>query len=172
MINQMFIISRGTKGSWCLSGFWWLDCGLLCWTNVAERRAAKVGGEEPCAETLLQRAKGSCRKSKCARWPDFAGSVRLIVKMRHTYLPLKQRQPKRAPGTPMLMLSGALTSSSHCTGAAPCDSHGAALPLGVHCPAFSRRSTFGRCSGKKKPNASYLFTFNSELQWTKRISWT
>lgn len=44
--------------------------------------------------------------------------------MRHTYLPLKQRQPKRAAGATMLMLSGALTSPSHCKEAAPCDSNG------------------------------------------------
>lgn len=30
----------------------------------------KKGGEEPRVETFLQRAKGSCGKSKCARWPD------------------------------------------------------------------------------------------------------
>lgn len=48
--------------------------------------------------------------------------------MRHPYLPLKQRQPRRAAGAPMLMLSGALTSPSHCEEAAPRDSHGAALP--------------------------------------------
>lgn len=46
--------------------------------------------------------------------------------MRHTHLPLKQRQPKRARGATMLMLWGALTSPSHCEEAAPCDSHGAA----------------------------------------------
>lgn len=48
--------------------------------------------------------------------------------MRHAYLAPKQRQPRRARGATMLMLSGALTSPSHCEEAAPCDSHGAALP--------------------------------------------
>ena len=92
-----------------------------------------------------KRAKGSCDRSRCARWPDFHNQEEdffiiifftsssdprfaLFWKMRHTYLPLKQRQPKRAPGATMLMLSGALTSPSHCEEAAPCDSHGAALP--------------------------------------------
>lgn len=85
-----------------------------------------------------------------------------IVKMRRRYLPLKQRQPKRAAGATMLMLSGALTSPSHCKEAAPCDSHGAALPPVCSLSRFSRLSTFGRCVGKK-PTASYLLTSTSAL---------
>lgn len=76
--------------------------------------------------------------------------------MRHTYLPLKQRQPKRAAGATMLMLSGALTSPSHCKEAAPCDSNG--FRSHPRCSLFfSRLFIFGRCVGEgEKKKASLL----------------
>lgn len=75
--------------------------------------------------------------------------------MRHTYLPLKQRQPKRAAGATMLMLSGALTSPSHCKEAAPCDSNG--FRSHPRCSLFfSRLFIFGRCVGEGEKKASLL----------------
>lgn len=82
--------------------------------------------------------------------------------MRHTYLPLKQRQPKRAAGATMLMLSGALTSPSHCKEAAPCDSNG--FRSHPRCSLFfSRLFIFGRCVGegeKKKSLTAFSYLFD------------
>lgn len=76
--------------------------------------------------------------------------------MRHTYLPLKQRQPKRAAGATMLMLSGALTSPSHCKEAAPCDSNGFRSHRRCSLFFFSRLFIFGRCVGEGEKKASPL----------------
>lgn len=78
------------------------------------------------------------------------------------YLPLKQRQPKRASGATMLMLSGALTSPSHCKEAAPCDSHGSALPRVFAIPPFHASLHIWQVSWEK-PTASYLLTLKSVL---------
>lgn len=116
-----------------------------------------------------------------------AEGVCFILKMRHTYLPLKQRQPKRAAGATMLMLSGALTSPSHCKDAAPCDSHGSpALPPVL--AIYPSPPHFGRCVGKKKKKRrkkrkkerkkkpDRVLSVNLKplraVKWTRRISWT
>lgn len=90
------------------------------------------------------------------------------LKMRHPYLPLKQRQPKRAPGATMLMLSGALTSPSHCKEAAPCDSHAAPPLFPRYSPAFHASPHFCVQVGKKerkekKETRPILFTSPSAL---------
>lgn len=92
-----------------------------------------------------------------------------IKKMRHAHLPLKQRQPKRAAGATMLMLSGLWLLPAI-----------AKEPLRVTATVFAiplctPLHIWHQCVGvgeKKKPTASYLFTLKSALLWTKRTSWT
>ncbi|KAM4728928.1 LOW QUALITY PROTEIN: BTB/POZ domain-containing protein KCTD1-like [Anableps anableps] len=86
--------------------------------------------------------------------------------MRRAYLPPKQRQPKRAAGATMLMLSGALTSPSHCKEAAPCDRHGAAalpsdLPLFTPFPHILAGASQEK---KGRENEKPISTFTLEVQ--------
>lgn len=139
--------------------------GLTCWTNWTMQHPEESDrAQNHCSERGQRPAvAGPDVRVDPTQKPGshiFVGRIRLMPKMRHTYLPLQQRQPKRAAGATMLMLSGALTSSSHCKGAAPRDSHGAALPR-RSLSRFSRLSAFSSCVGKT-PTASCLFTWNSE----------
>ena len=157
-------------GSWVgWSPLWtlWVCCvegGMTCWSMGSNIRRSVMR-----AETLLQKGKGQQWQVQMCAWthiakPDYTfllSRICFILKMRRTYLLLKQRQPNRAPGATMLMLSGALTSPSHCTEAALCDSNGAALPPVIATPLFTPLHIWQ--VRLKKPTASYLLTSTPAL---------